>query len=326
SVDGRSDIYSLGIMFFEMLAGKVPFHDDAPIALVYKHINEPAPLLRELAPELAPELCDIVHRMIEKQPEKRYQLAGEVVEALDGLAAIYPPRTTPSTGRKSSGEGAQNTAKLYLLAEQHLKDKKLAQALGIYRTILQRNPEDVQAREKVEQLISQQLNEVQQNLAEKNIDKAKERLTQLQTMAPNDERLSELKLQLEREEQLSRKQTQFLQQFEAAQLALKHDNAAGAIEYLTKALTVDPENEQARTLLRTARAAYEKNRVKAEFATVFSEAEYHFQNGSYEQALTSVEKALALHQDPKALDLRAKIQAVLKEKEEQAEAQAGAQV
>src|SRR5262249_13161401 len=224
------------------------------------------------------------------------------------------------------GEGAQNTAKLYLLAEQHLKDKKLAQALGIYRTILQRNPEDVQAREKVEQLISQQLNEVQQNLAEKNIDKAKERLTQLQTMAPNDERLSELKLQLEREEQLSRKQTQFLQQFEAAQLALKHDNAAGAIEYLTKALTVDPENEQARTLLRTARAAYEKNRVKAEFATIFSEAEYHFQNGSYEQALTSVEKALALHQDPKALDLRAKIQAVLKEKEEQAEAQAGAQV
>lgn len=310
-VDGRSDIYSLGIMFYEMLCGRVPFHDDTPIALIYKHINEPPRPLQELVPELDPGLCYVVHKMIEKLPERRYQSALEVVEVLEPLAAAYPG---PTPAARRSSPGAQSTEKLYLLAEEHLKGGQFSKALDIFKMILQRNPDDVEARKKIEELVTGQLNQVQQDLEEKKIDRAKERLTQLQTLIPQDDRLNSLRREVERAEQKSMKDSQLKNHYDAARRALEHDNAAGAMDHLTKALTVDPENEEAQTLLRTARAAYEKNRSKAEFTSVLGEAEYHFNNGSYEVALSTIQRALQIESNFRAKELQEKIQTALKEK------------
>lgn len=310
-VDGRSDIYSLGIMFYEMLSGGVPFHDEAPIALIYRHINEPPPPLKEKVPDLDTALCEVVHRMIEKQPEKRYQTAHEVAEALDPLAAIYPGRATP--GRKSA-PGAQSTEKLRLLASEHLKDGQISKALDIYRMIVQRNPDDEEAKQKIEELVARQLNLVQQDISEQRIESARGRLTQLQTLLPNDARLTQLRSEVDRIEQKSIKATQFNDHYAAAQKALAHDNASSAMDHLTKALTVDPENAEAQGLLRAARAAYEKNRQKAEFTSVFTEAEYHFNSGNYDLALTAIQRALDIDRTRSALDLAAKIDAALKEK------------
>lgn len=311
-VDGRSDIYSLGIMFYEMLAGRVPFHDDTPIALIYKHINEPPKPLQEIVPELDPGLCFVVHRMIEKLPERRYQSAMEVVEVLDPLSVVYPTTTTPS---RRSGAGGQSTDKLYLLADEHLKGNQYSKALDIFRMILQRNPDDAQVRERIEDLVGKQLQEVRQDLAEQRIDKARERLTHLQTALPRDDRFASLKREVENVEQKSIKLSQFQDHYGAAQKALEHDNAAGAMEHLTKALTVDPENAEAQGLLRTARAAYEKNKSKAELANIMAEAEYQFSNGSHEMALSSIQRALQI--DPnyaRALEFQQKVQTALREK------------
>src|SRR5688572_16803672 len=128
-VDGRSDIYSLGIMFYEMLGGRVPFHDDAAIALIYKHINEQA---RPLG-ELAPELTEVVHKMIEKLPENRYQSAHDLYDVLDSLSTIYPTRTTP--GRRSTPGIAKDTERLFLLADEHRQQNKFANALELYGNI-----------------------------------------------------------------------------------------------------------------------------------------------------------------------------------------------
>src|SRR5688572_30436509 len=126
-IDGRSDIYSLGIMFYEMLAGRPPFHDENSITLIFKHINEPPQPLNAQAPELDPELCFIVHKMIEKSVENRYQSAAEVVEALQKLKDIYPAPT--AAARRTSPTGAVNTEKLLLLAQDHIEQNKLSKAM-----------------------------------------------------------------------------------------------------------------------------------------------------------------------------------------------------
>jgi serine/threonine protein kinase len=310
-VDGRSDIYSLGILFYEMLAGRPPFHDENSVTLIFKHINEPPPPLIGLVPELAPELCDVVHRMIEKVPEDRYQSGSEVVEALEHLSALYPP---PSTGKKSTPGTPRNTEQLLLLAKENLKLQKIDRAIEIYTTIVKRDPKNEFAKtaiEEVEDLLAERLSE---HLSKKEFGEAKIVLSQMQKLPIDQKRVSEWKVRVEAEEQKHWKDSEFQLHFEAARTALEHDNATGAIERLTKALTVDPTNPEARHLLTQARAAYEQNRQKAEFENAFSEAEYYFQNHSYEQALLAIKKALDLDQDTRALEMQDKINAALKEK------------
>ncbi len=311
-VDGRSDIYSLGIMFYEMLAGRVPFHDDAAIALIYKHINEQPVPLTTRSPEIATELAEVVHKMIEKLPENRYQSAHDLYDALESLSDIYPARATPA--RRGTPGIAKDTERLILLADEHQSQSKYAQALELYGTILQRRPEHKEALQKRDALVELFLQSITTDITEKQFAKAWQAVTQLQRFLPEDPRLSEMVILLEAEEQKSNKEKEFQSHFLAAQTALRHDNAGGAVEHLTKALTIDPVSEEARTLLRDARAAYENNRRKAEFANAFGEAEYHYNQQSFEEALSAVQRALKLDRTTEASLLEESIQAALKER------------
>jgi len=80
--DMRSDVYSLGIVLYEMLTGQVPFDADTPIAIVLKHINDPLPMPRKIVPDLPPAMERIILKALAKSPEDRYQSAGELGNAL----------------------------------------------------------------------------------------------------------------------------------------------------------------------------------------------------------------------------------------------------
>jgi len=70
--DARSDVYSLGIMFYEMLTGKVPFIGPNPFVIMNERLlNNPIPP-REVNPEVSPELQEIIYRALERDPSKRY--------------------------------------------------------------------------------------------------------------------------------------------------------------------------------------------------------------------------------------------------------------
>jgi len=74
-VDARTDLYSLGIVLFELLCGHRPFADTDPLALVHAHLAKPVPALDRLMPKVPAVVARIVERCLEKHPEKRYQTA-----------------------------------------------------------------------------------------------------------------------------------------------------------------------------------------------------------------------------------------------------------
>jgi serine/threonine-protein kinase len=79
----RSDLYSLGIMFYELLTGQKPFTAEAPMELFMKHINEPAPRPSRLAMETPVWLDTLIVQLLEKEPEQRPHTAAAVGEALE---------------------------------------------------------------------------------------------------------------------------------------------------------------------------------------------------------------------------------------------------
>lgn len=72
-VDGRSDLYSLGVMLYQLLAGVLPFRGESMAELMYKIANEPAPDIRKVRPDLPAALTVILSRAMTKSPEDRYQ-------------------------------------------------------------------------------------------------------------------------------------------------------------------------------------------------------------------------------------------------------------
>jgi serine/threonine protein kinase len=84
--DTRSDIYSLGIVYYEMLTGRVPFDADTPLAILMKHVNDPLPLPRTVDPAIPEPFERVVLKALAKHPEDRYQSTAEMAAALDEAA------------------------------------------------------------------------------------------------------------------------------------------------------------------------------------------------------------------------------------------------
>ena len=95
-LDGRSDIYSLGVVAYQCITGRVPFDAEDAFSIGYKHIMEEIPV-PELKGAAQSELFEIVKRMMAKQPDDRFQSAEELIVALQGEGAVTPTYQTLSS-------------------------------------------------------------------------------------------------------------------------------------------------------------------------------------------------------------------------------------
>ncbi len=85
NADNRSDLWSLGVVFFELLTGDLPFKSEHDAGLMYLVVNQDPPMPSDLDRRIPETIDQVVHKMLEKEREKRYQSADEVLEALKSL-------------------------------------------------------------------------------------------------------------------------------------------------------------------------------------------------------------------------------------------------
>jgi serine/threonine-protein kinase len=90
--DARSDIYSLGIVFFELLIGRKPFDGDTPIQIAYKHVNDRVPSVRSIKPEIPESIDQLVTQATSPNPDQRFKDARELLEVLRNIQEAIDPK------------------------------------------------------------------------------------------------------------------------------------------------------------------------------------------------------------------------------------------
>lgn len=153
NADSRSDIYSLGCTLFFLLSGRSPFSGDTVMQRLIAHREQSAPNLHMLVDGVSPQLNAVIHKMLAKKPEQRYQTMDQALQDLQAVADGVPPSvkvdftdnaTTAQTLERASAPNPQESASIQIqLAEEsstnipraHLRSRRIVMAGGVLAVV-----------------------------------------------------------------------------------------------------------------------------------------------------------------------------------------------
>lgn len=127
-IDGRSDLYSLGVVAYFALAGRFPFEAELASAVLVAHVTRPAPLLRSVAPDVPASLAAIVDRLLAKEPPQRFADGAALAAALDAIATdvmaneTTTPRERPVLPTRTRGLVSETEAQAMWQRAAELQD------------------------------------------------------------------------------------------------------------------------------------------------------------------------------------------------------------
>lgn len=127
----KSDIYSLGVVLYEMLTGRVPFGGDSPVSVAVKHLQEPFPDPRATNPDVPATIANAVRKAVDKDPERRFRSAREMSDELSGWLTGRMPRSPGREPEKDNGKAALPAARKSGIARRRLLPVVLLLLLAI---------------------------------------------------------------------------------------------------------------------------------------------------------------------------------------------------
>ena len=141
-VDGRTDVYSLGVIVYQMLLGQTPFSAETPHGLMYQHLDVEPPSPHTIQPDLPMSIEPVISKVLAKDPEDRYASAGAFAEALDGAlnAPVRLPEQTDFEAHRAALEIA--AAAPEGTAETEMEPEPAPASTQTYERLMQDEIED----------------------------------------------------------------------------------------------------------------------------------------------------------------------------------------
>jgi serine/threonine protein kinase len=129
-VDERSDVYSVGVVLYEMLSGEVPFQAETQVGVAMKHVNEPMPDVQTRRPEVSAAVASVVDRATTKDPRDRYSTVAEMVRDLEQTLEVEAARRGGTSGEATSVLDSLPKS------QRRLRRRRRISAMGILMTIV----------------------------------------------------------------------------------------------------------------------------------------------------------------------------------------------
>jgi tetratricopeptide (TPR) repeat protein/predicted Ser/Thr protein kinase len=254
-VDIRADLYSLGIVMYQMLTGELPFQSDTPWAIINHHIATPPPYLKDSHPDLPTSVAQMIRKSMSKRPEDRYQTPAAMVQVIEvvlsGLDLPFDSRVEEIEALAPLLDG------LYQRAQQASEDQEWQEAVDLYSQILKLDPRYQDVTDKLAEAGRQARLAALYSAAGRALKaghwvEALDQLEEIMSIKPDYRDAKGLLIHTCETYELDRLYRRGVERLEAK-------DWAEAIELLSKVQAQDPQFARTTEYLKTARAEQAKN-------------------------------------------------------------------